>query len=152
MAGTRKIAAILVADIVVQPSCRRRRAAHAGAAQGAVLRSDRPNHLLSARIVEASPEQEAALSWTPLFEPGYPDAAGVDAIETLILPRVHDLGDFEVRRALPAPQRHMSSWTCHEKNDITYFHGHNNCEKAGFVAINVTKGPMRFAHNVGEIR
>jgi hypothetical protein len=40
------------------------------------------------------------MSWNPLLAPGYPDAVGVDAIERLIVPRVHDLGDFEVRRAL----------------------------------------------------
>jgi redox-sensitive bicupin YhaK (pirin superfamily) len=31
----------------------------------------------------------------------------VDAIETVIVPRARDLGDFEVRRALPAPKRQM---------------------------------------------
>ncbi|MFT3986412.1 pirin family protein [Aestuariivirga sp.] len=35
------------------------------------------------------------------------DAAAADAIETIIVPRVRDLGDFEVRRALPAAQRQM---------------------------------------------
>jgi redox-sensitive bicupin YhaK (pirin superfamily) len=47
------------------------------------------------------------MSWNPLLEPGYPDAVSVDAIETLIVPRAVDLGGFEVRRALPAPQRQM---------------------------------------------
>ena len=36
-----------------------------------------------------------------------PDAVSPDAIETLIIPRARDLGGFEVRRALPAPQRQM---------------------------------------------
>ncbi len=45
------------------------------------------------------------MSWNPSLEPGCPDAAGVDAIETLIVPRARDIGDFEVRRALPAPKR-----------------------------------------------
>ena len=45
------------------------------------------------------------MSWNPALEPGCPDAVGVDAIETLIIPRARDLGDFEVRRALPAPKR-----------------------------------------------
>jgi len=47
------------------------------------------------------------LSWNPSLEPGCPDAVGVDAIETLIVPRARDIGDFEVRRALPAPKRQM---------------------------------------------
>jgi hypothetical protein len=50
---------------------------------------------------------EARLSWNPSLEPGCPDAVGADAIETLIVPRARDLGDFEVRRALPAPKRQM---------------------------------------------
>lgn len=47
------------------------------------------------------------MSWNPAIEPGCPDAVGVDAIETLIVPRSRDLGGFEVKRALPAPRRQM---------------------------------------------
>ena len=47
------------------------------------------------------------MSWNPSLETGCPDAVGADAIETLIVPRARDLGDFEVRRALPAPKRQM---------------------------------------------
>ncbi|ANM19713.1 pirin domain-containing protein (plasmid) [Rhizobium sp. N541] len=47
------------------------------------------------------------MSWNPAIEPGCPDQVGVDAIETLIVPRARDLGGFEVRRALPAPNRQM---------------------------------------------
>ena len=47
------------------------------------------------------------MSWNPAMEPGCPDAVGMDAIETLIVPRARDLGSFEVRRALPAPKRQM---------------------------------------------
>jgi len=47
------------------------------------------------------------MSWNPSLEPGCPDAVGVDAIETLIVPRARDIGGFEVRRALPAPKRQM---------------------------------------------
>lgn len=47
------------------------------------------------------------MSWNPTLAPGNPDEIGLDAIETVILPRTRDLGDFEVRRALPAPQRQM---------------------------------------------
>ena len=47
------------------------------------------------------------MSWNPTFEPGCPDEVGIDAIETLIVPRSRDLGGFEVRRALPAPKRQM---------------------------------------------
>lgn len=47
------------------------------------------------------------MSWNPTIEPGCPDEVGIDAIETLIVPRARDLGGFEVRRALPAPKRQM---------------------------------------------
>lgn len=47
------------------------------------------------------------MSWNPALEPGCPDAVGVGAVETLIVPRARDLGGFEVRRALPAPNRQM---------------------------------------------
>lgn len=47
------------------------------------------------------------MSWNPALTPGCPDEVGADAIETLIIPRARDLGDFEVRRALPAPKRQM---------------------------------------------
>ena len=44
------------------------------------------------------------MSWNPALDPTCPTGDAVDAIETLIIPRARDLGDFEVRRALPAPQ------------------------------------------------
>lgn len=47
------------------------------------------------------------MSWNPALEPGCPDEIGVDAIDTLIVPRARDLGGFAVRRALPAPKRQM---------------------------------------------
>ncbi|WP_405402487.1 pirin family protein [Paracoccus sp. Ld10] len=47
------------------------------------------------------------MSWNPALTPGCPDQIGLDAIETLIIPRARDLGGFEVRRALPAPKRQM---------------------------------------------
>jgi hypothetical protein len=47
------------------------------------------------------------MSWNPSLEPRCPDAVGADAIETLIVPRARDIGNFEVRRALPAPKRQM---------------------------------------------
>ena len=47
------------------------------------------------------------MSWNPGLTPGNPDEIGLDAIETVIVPRTRDLGGFEVRRALPAPQRQM---------------------------------------------
>jgi redox-sensitive bicupin YhaK (pirin superfamily) len=47
------------------------------------------------------------MSWNPGFEPGCPEDARLDSIETLIVPRARDLGDFEVRRALPASKRQM---------------------------------------------
>ncbi|WP_322867425.1 pirin family protein [Aquicoccus sp. G2-2] len=47
------------------------------------------------------------MSWNPALTPGCPDDIGVDAIETLIIPRARDLGGFDVMRALPAPKRQM---------------------------------------------
>ena len=47
------------------------------------------------------------MSWNPALNPGWPDTAGPDAIETMIVPRARDIGGFEVRRALPAPGRRM---------------------------------------------
>ena len=47
------------------------------------------------------------MSWNPTLDPVTADATDPDAIETLIIPRARDLGGFEVRRALPAPQRQM---------------------------------------------
>jgi len=47
------------------------------------------------------------MSWNPAIEPGCPDTVDLEAIETLIVPRSRDLGGFEVRRALPAPNRQM---------------------------------------------
>ena len=47
------------------------------------------------------------MSWNPSLDPVCPDAVAVEAIETLIVPRARDIGDFEVRRALPAPKRQM---------------------------------------------
>jgi redox-sensitive bicupin YhaK (pirin superfamily) len=47
------------------------------------------------------------MSFLPGTEPLCPAAVDVDAIETLIIPRARDLGGFEVRRALPAPERQL---------------------------------------------
>lgn len=47
------------------------------------------------------------MSWNPLLDPHTPTGDAVDAIDTVIVPRARDLGGFEVRRALPAPQRQM---------------------------------------------
>lgn len=47
------------------------------------------------------------MSWNPALDPECPTGDGVDAIETVIVPRARDLGGFEVRRALPAPKRQM---------------------------------------------
>lgn len=40
-------------------------------------------------------------SFTPALVPVYPDAATMDTIETLIIPRARDLGSFAVCRARP---------------------------------------------------
>ncbi len=46
------------------------------------------------------------MSWNPILDADHP-MGDARAIETVIVPRARDLGDFEVRRALPAPQRQM---------------------------------------------
>lgn len=47
------------------------------------------------------------MSWQPCDDPKYGDARSSDAIEQVIVPRVRDLGGFEVRRALPAASKQM---------------------------------------------
>lgn len=47
------------------------------------------------------------MSWNPALDPSIPMGDGVDAIETVIVPRARDLGGFEVRRALPSQARQM---------------------------------------------
>lgn len=47
------------------------------------------------------------MSWNPALDPDCPTGDAIDAIETVIIPRARDLGAFEVRRALPAPDRQM---------------------------------------------
>lgn len=47
------------------------------------------------------------MSWNPVLDPEIPTGNAIDSVETLIVPRARDLGDFEVRRALPAPKRQM---------------------------------------------
>ena len=47
------------------------------------------------------------MSFQPCPDPAPGDAAAVDAIEMVIIPRARDLGGFEVRRALPSPKRQM---------------------------------------------
>ncbi|HEX2842964.1 pirin family protein [Hyphomicrobium sp.] len=47
------------------------------------------------------------MSWQPCDDPKPGDAASCDAIEHIIVPRVRDLGGFEVRRALPAAAKQM---------------------------------------------
>ena len=47
------------------------------------------------------------MSWQPTNDPVPGDVRGCDAIEQLIVPRARDIGDFEVRRALPAAGKQM---------------------------------------------
>jgi redox-sensitive bicupin YhaK (pirin superfamily) len=47
------------------------------------------------------------MSWQPCEDPKRGDAASCDAVEQVIVPRVRDLGGFEVRRALPAAGKQM---------------------------------------------
>lgn len=46
------------------------------------------------------------MSWNPTQNPECP-ASDASSIETLIIPRARDIGGFEVRRALPSPDRQM---------------------------------------------
>jgi len=48
------------------------------------------------------------MSWNPCLDPDCPTTeAEMDAIETMIVPRARDIGNFEVRRALPSAKRQM---------------------------------------------
>ena len=47
------------------------------------------------------------MSWSPCPDPELGDRASADAIEMLIVPRAVDLGEMEVRRALPSTKRQM---------------------------------------------
>ena len=47
------------------------------------------------------------MSWSPCPDPAPGDRRAADAIETLIVPRAVDLGEMEVRRALPSTKRQM---------------------------------------------
>ena len=47
------------------------------------------------------------MSWSPCPDPTLGDAASVDAVETVIVPRAVDLGEMTVRRALPSSARQM---------------------------------------------
>ncbi len=47
------------------------------------------------------------MSWNPALDPDCPTGDAIDGIETVIVPRARELGNFEVRRALPAPRRQM---------------------------------------------
>ncbi|MEM6307263.1 MAG: pirin family protein [Pseudomonadota bacterium] len=47
------------------------------------------------------------MSWTPCPDPEFGNRDSVNAVETLIVPRAVDLGEMEVRRALPSTKRQM---------------------------------------------
>jgi redox-sensitive bicupin YhaK (pirin superfamily) len=47
------------------------------------------------------------MSWNPLLDHDIPMGNAIDAIETVIVARARDIGDFEVRRALPSGKRQM---------------------------------------------
>src|SRR5918998_1408264 len=47
------------------------------------------------------------MSWSPCPDPTPGDRASADAIEMLIVPRAVDLGEMQVRRALPSVKRQM---------------------------------------------
>jgi redox-sensitive bicupin YhaK (pirin superfamily) len=47
------------------------------------------------------------MSWSPCPDPELGDRASAEAIDVLIVPRAVDLGEMEVRRALPSTKRQM---------------------------------------------
>jgi redox-sensitive bicupin YhaK (pirin superfamily) len=47
------------------------------------------------------------MTWYGAEDPIPGDPKSCDAIETVVVPRAHDIGGFEVRRALPSAQRQM---------------------------------------------
>lgn len=47
------------------------------------------------------------MSWNPALDTHDIAATKLDSIETLIIPRARDIGEFEVMRALPSPKRQM---------------------------------------------
>ena len=47
------------------------------------------------------------MSWHPALEPTAQEAALPRALETIVVPRVRDIGGFEVRRTLPSIRRRM---------------------------------------------
>jgi hypothetical protein len=50
---------------------------------------------------------ENKMSWSPCPDPIPGDRASAEAIEMLIVPRAVDLGEMQVRRALPSVKRQM---------------------------------------------
>jgi redox-sensitive bicupin YhaK (pirin superfamily) len=51
--------------------------------------------------------ERQTMSWTPCPDPKPGDRATAEAIEVLIVPRAVDLGEMQVRRALPSTKRQM---------------------------------------------
>jgi redox-sensitive bicupin YhaK (pirin superfamily) len=47
------------------------------------------------------------MTWNAALEPDCPESESISEIETIVIPRVRDLGGFDVRRALPAPRRRL---------------------------------------------
>ena len=47
------------------------------------------------------------MSWQPSEDPVAGDRRSCDALDIVIVPRVRDLGGFNVRRALPSAKRQM---------------------------------------------
>lgn len=47
------------------------------------------------------------MSWNPELDADYPIGDQVDRIETIIIPKVRDLGGFQIQRALPSAHRKM---------------------------------------------
>jgi redox-sensitive bicupin YhaK (pirin superfamily) len=56
---------------------------------------------------QAGGNRSEIMSWMPSQDPVLGDKRSCDALELVIVPRVRDLGGFEVRRALPHGKRQM---------------------------------------------
>jgi redox-sensitive bicupin YhaK (pirin superfamily) len=57
--------------------------------------------------MDVGTSQDDTMSWNPCPDPVLGDRASAEAIEMLIVPRAVDLGEMEVRRALPSVNRQM---------------------------------------------
>jgi hypothetical protein len=58
------------------------------------------------------------MSWQPSEDPVAGDRRSCDALDIVIVPRVRDLGGFNVRRALPSAKRQMVGSGLHARKRV----------------------------------